>query len=116
MVIRRHDDLPRTLRSMALSAGIAAEEEPRCLPGFGQGGGDLLLHEFTDGKSVMADITVVVEQKDGVVEQAATTAYHATDQAEALKCRRYADLCQHLDLGFLPLAVEVDGADRKSVV
>ena len=38
MLGRRHDDLRRTLRDMATTAGPIAEEEPRGLPGFGQGG------------------------------------------------------------------------------
>ena len=46
MLGRRHDDLRRTLRDMATTAGLIAEEEPRGLPGFGQGGGDLLIHDL----------------------------------------------------------------------
>jgi len=106
----RHDALRRTLRDMAMSAGVAAEEEPRGLPGFGQGGGDLLLHDYQQGRTAMADVTVVCELKSGVVERAATSQYHAADLADAAKRQRYLDACAQLDLAFMPMAVEVDGA------
>ena len=44
----RHNDLRRTMRGMAMAAGFSVEEEPWRLPGFGQGGSDLLVHQHSD--------------------------------------------------------------------
>jgi len=107
----RHDDLRRTLRDMAMSAGIVAEEEPRCLPGFGQGGGDILLHGAGEAaRDLMVDVTVVAEDTDTHVRRSATTPYHAAQAAEERKRERYADPCAHLGIDFWPLAIELDGA------
>ena len=48
------------------------EEEPRCLPGFGQGGGDLLVHRYGD-LPAMADVTVTSSVQPAVVERSAMT-------------------------------------------
>ena len=37
------------LCDIATTAGLIAEEQPRGLPGFGQGGGDLLVHDIHPG-------------------------------------------------------------------
>ena len=82
MLGRRHDDLRRTLRDMATTAGLITEEEPRGLPGFGQGGGDLLIHDLHPGQSIVADVCVVSEDVDALAETAASHAGHASKVAE----------------------------------
>ena len=59
------------MRDMAM-AGFPVEEEPQCLPGFGQGGGNLLLHRYGDPPA-MADVTVTSSVQSAVVENAAMT-------------------------------------------
>ena len=53
MLARRHDNLGRTLRDMTTTAGLIAEEEPRGLPGFGQGCGDFLVHDIHPGQAIV---------------------------------------------------------------
>ena len=74
MLGRRHDNLRRTLRDMATTAGLIAEEEPRGLPGFGQGGGDLLVHDIHPGQAIVADVCVVSEHVDALAETASCRA------------------------------------------
>ena len=106
---------PRTLRDMATTAGLIAEEEPRGLPGFGQGGGDLLIHDLHPGQSIVADVCVVSEDVDALAETAASHAGHAAKAAERRKRQKYRPACDQLGLGFMPLAIENDGALGKEL-
>jgi len=106
----RHDNLRRALRQMAAGAGLMVEEEPRGLPGFGQGGGDLLFVAYTPEADAMADVTVVCEQREDLVTQAAVNPGHAAAAAASRKVQRYGAACQALALQFLPLVLELDGA------
>ena len=115
MLGRRHDNLRRTLRDMATTAGLIAEEEPRGLPGFGQGGGDLLVHDIHPGQAIVADVCVVSEHVDALAETASCRAGHAAKLAENRKRQKYGPACQQLGLGFLPLAIESDGAFGKGL-
>ena len=115
MLGRRHDDLRRTLRDMATTAGLIAEEEPRGLPGFGQGGGDLLIHDLHPRQSIIADVCVVSEHVDALAETAASHAGHAAKVAERRKHQKYRPACDQLGLGFMPLAIENDGALGKEL-
>ena len=95
---------------MVLAAGFIAEEEPRGLPGFGQGGGDILVQGYQEGVDAIADITVINEQRDDVVEQASAQDGHAARTAEAAKRQWYGQACDQLSMSLLPLALEIDGA------
>ena len=57
MLACHQDGLRRILSDMALAFGRMIE--PRCLPGFGQGRGDLLLHDLHPGQSVIAGVCAV---------------------------------------------------------
>ena len=105
----------RTLRDMATTAGLIAEEEPRGLPGFGQGGGDLLVHDIHPGQAIVADVCVVSEHIDALAETASCRAGHAAKLAENRKRQKYGPACQQLGLGFLPLAIESDGTFGKGL-
>ena len=115
MLGRGHDDLRRTLRDMATTAGLIAEEEPRGLPGFGQGDGDLLIHDFHPGQSIVADVCVVLEHVDALAETASSHAGHAAKVAERRKRQKYEPACDQLGLGSMPLAIENDGALGKEL-
>ena len=95
---------------MAFAAGFIAEEEPWGLPGFGQGGGDILVQGYQEGVDAIADITVINEQRDDVVEQASVQDGHVARTAEAAKRQRYGQACDQLGMSLLPLALEIDGA------
>ena len=113
MLGQRHDNLRRTLRGMATTAGLISEEQPRGLPGFGQGGGDLLVHDIHPGQAIVADVCVVSEHIDALAETASCLAGHAAKLAEHRKRQKYEPACQQLGLRFLPLAIESDGAFGK---
>ena len=115
MLGRRHDDLRRTLCDMATTAGLIDEEEPRGLPGFGQGGGDLLIHDLYPAQSIVADVCVVSEDVDALAETAASHAGHAAKVAERRKRQKYRPACDQLGIGFMPLAIENDGALGKEL-
>ena len=70
MLRRRYDNLRCTLRDMTTTAGLIAEEEPRGLPGFGTGGGDLLArpYDIHPGQAAVADVYMVSEHMDALAE------------------------------------------------
>ena len=114
MLGRRHDYLRRTLRDKATTAGMIAEEEPRGLPGFGNCGGDLLVHNVHPGKAIVADVCVVSEHVEALAKAASCRAGHAAKLAEHRKRQKYEPACQQLGLGFLSLAKR-DGAFGKGL-
>ena len=117
MVTYRHDELRGTLRDMFVSAGLVAREEPRVLPGFGQGGGDILVLNYThDGRDAIADVTVVNSQRADLTVAAAVQPCRAARQAEHRKHLKYGEACANLNMKLLPLAIELDGSFGPTLV
>ena len=108
----RHNKCVLVVVRASRAAGAFVEPgEPRGLPGFGQGGGDMLVRApgGTIGDAI-TDFTVINEQQPKVCAQAATTAYAAAEDAERRKKAKHSEAARALQLGFWPLAMENGGA------
>ena len=66
-------------------------------------------------QAIVADVCVVSEHVDALAETASCRAGHAAKLAENRKRQKYGPACQQLGLGFLPLAIESDGAFGKGL-
>ena len=93
---RRHDHLRHTLRDMATTACVTAEEKPRGLPGFDQGGGNLLIHDIHPGQPIVVDWSVASEIVDALAETATNHAEYAAEVAERRKRQKKRPACDQL--------------------
>ena len=75
----------------------------------------ILIHDLHPGQSIVADVCVVSEDVDALAETAASHAGHGAKVAERRKRQKYRPACDQLGLGFMPLAIENDGALGKEL-
>eukprot|EP00732_Lithocolla_globosa_P000580 Lithocolla_globosa_v1_NODE_199_length_5224_cov_8.409618.p1 type:complete len:831 gc:universal NODE_199_length_5224_cov_8.409618:2533-41(-) len=115
-LITRHDQLRDEVIEMFRKAGIPAQREPRCLPGFGKGGGDILIETNDDYlQNSILDISVIHVQQAKYVHGASKNPLHVARIGERKKELQYADKCRMIRRTFIPLIIESGGALGKKI-
>ena len=113
-MIKRHDLVVRTVAEMVRQTETVVTVEPRAiLPGFGNGGPDLLLEIY---QRTLVDVSVVCQSQPTLATQAAEKPLHAANSAAAAKVTKYGDKCSAIGARFVPAILETAGAFGPSLI
>ena len=106
----RHDRLRDIIFKEAQSAGFNPKKEmPALIPGSQSRPADIFVENWTDGKKVAFDVSVISPTQDAAIDQAAINAAHAIELRKTEKIRKHSDNCRAAGLHFEPLVVETFG-------
>lgn len=111
-LMRTHTAVVTQIKTMLRYAGAyVAPGEPRGLPGFGQGGGDILVDSAIPGiGSAIYDFTAIHVKQPALLGRAHRQPLSAAKHAERVKAERYELHARNLGKGFGGLVIESGGA------
>ena len=105
--ISRHNHLRDALFSTAAAAALSPVKESRfLLPGADRRPADVLIPNWSRGRDMALDVTVVNPLQAATLTGAATNPGHALSYAYDRKMRGAAEDCRQQGIAFLPLVVE----------
>ena len=89
---------------------------PALIPGSQSRPADVFIEEWTDGKRMAFDVSVVSPTQEAVIDRAALNAATAIEMRKTEKTRKNVEICRASGLYFQPLVVETfEGWDPGAV-
>ena len=114
-LIGRHDKVKECIAQMLRTSGSYTKVEPRSTyPGTGQGGPDIIVHDFKAGKTAMIDYTMVNCYSMNHPECARTPLYMAAT-ADKAKRVKYGPTASYMGYDILGASMETTGAFGKTL-
>ena len=113
----RHDRIRDQIFSECQQASLSpSKEAPGLIPGSLSRPADIFVPQFTDGRKIAFDVSVVSPTQDALIHHAAQTPAAAIESRKASKNRDHFDACHAQGIFFQPLVVETFGGwDRQAV-
>ena len=106
----RHDRIRDQLFKEAQRAGFNPKREmPALIPGSQSRPADVFVEEWTDGRKMAFDISVISPTQEAIVDRAAFFPASAIEMRKTEKNRKHIDNCRASGLHFEPLVVETFG-------
>ena len=92
------------------------KEMPGLVPGSQSRPADIFIRNWTDGRKIAFDVSVISPTQDAIVLRAADTSGAAIESRKATKNRAHFDNCSASGIYFQPLVVETFGAWDKDAL
>ena len=106
----RHDRIKDQIFKEAQSSGFNPKKEmPALIPGSQSRPADIFVEEWTNGKKVAFDVSVISPTQDAIIDRAAAFPASAIEMRKSDKLRKHVDNCRAAGLYFEPLVVETFG-------
>ena len=103
----RHNRIRDHIFKEAQRAGFNPKKEmPALIPGSQSRPADVFVEEWTNGKKMAFDISVVSPTQEAIIDRAALNAASAVEMQKTNKIRKHSDNCRASGLHFEPLVVE----------